>query len=377
MHKAYITKISKFLPNNPVENEDMELYIGKINNKPSLARRIVLCKNRITSRYYAIDKEGNTTHNNAELTARAIEGLTGNGFSSEDIEMLCCGTTSPDQMLPSHAAMVHGLLKTKNIEIGSFSGSCCSGMQALKFGYLSVLSGNTTNAVCTGSERLSRMLSAANFEKESEKLEKINEDPYIAFDKEFLRWMLSDGAGAILLQNKPIEGINLRIEWIENCSYANKMETCMYAGSEKQDDGSLKGWWEFTPTDWLDKSLFSFKQDVKLLSTNIVKLGNKYLKEVILKHNLDINSIDYFLPHLSSEFFRDKIMKGLKESGFNIPAEKWFTNLTKVGNVGAASVYLMLEELMNSGRLKKGERILLMVPESARFSYSYSLLTVC
>jgi 3-oxoacyl-[acyl-carrier-protein] synthase-3 len=45
--------------------------------------------------------------------------------------------------------------------------------------------------------------------------------------------------------------------------------------------------------------------------------------------------------------------------------------------VGSASIYIMLEELFNSGKLKAGQKLLLMVPESARFSYSYVLLTVC
>ena len=52
-------------------------------------------------------------------------------------------------------------------------------------------------------------------------------------------------------------------------------------------------------------------------------------------------------------------------------------NLNKVGNVGAASIYLALNELIESGRLSKGERILLSVPESGRFSYAYAYLTVC
>jgi 3-oxoacyl-[acyl-carrier-protein] synthase-3 len=56
--------------------------------------------------------------------------------------------------------------------------------------------------------------------------------------------------------------------------------------------------------------------------------------------------------------------------------ERWFLNLPKVGNVGAASAFLMLEELFNSDKLKAGEKILVMVPESARFSSTYMLLTV-
>ena len=63
--------------------------------------------------------------------------------------------------------------------------------------------------------------------------------------------------------------------------------------------------------------------------------------------------------------------------GVEIPWKNWFINLSKVGNVGAGSIYIMLEELVNSGKLKKGETILLSVPESARFSYAYALLTVC
>ncbi|MEZ4916190.1 MAG: hypothetical protein R2836_04305 [Chitinophagales bacterium] len=39
----------------------------------------------------------------------------------------------------------------------------------------------------------------------------------------------------------------------------------------------------------------------------------------------------------------------LKDAGYEIPKEKWFMNLSKVGNVGAASIYLMIEELMNLG----------------------------
>ena len=73
----------------------------------------------------------------------------------------------------------------------------------------------------------------------------------------------------------------------------------------------------------------------------------------------------------------NKIKKNLQELGYNIQQHKWFTNLTSVGNIASASIFIMLEELVNSGILKKGQKLLLMVPESARFTYAYMLLTVC
>ena len=377
MKNVYITNLSKFLPNQAVANDNMELYLGMIGNKPSLAKRLVLNRNKIRSRYYALDKEGNPTHTNAEMTSLAIQGLWKEGFTSNDLQLLSCGTTSPDQLLPSHAAMVHGLLSAKPVEIAAFAGACCTGIQALKYGYMSVASENTENAVCTGSERLSSWLKSTKYEGEAEKIARLEENGIVAFEKEFLRWMLSDGAGAALLQNKPGDGLSLKIDWIEVTSFANKMDTCMYAGGEKQTDGSLKSWHEFEPQHWVENSLMSLQQDVKQLGCHIVALGQEFLNEVVIKRKLDIKQIDYFLPHLSSDFFRNNICHELVKADMEIPEEKWFTNLSTVGNVGAASPCLMLEELFHSGRLRKGEKILMMIPESARFSYSYCHLTVC
>src|SRR3546814_15535043 len=91
------------------------------------------------------------------------------------------------------------------MEINSSSGACWSGMNALKFGYLSVRAGQTTNAVCTGSERTSSWMRSDIFENEMEHLKELEENPILAFQKEFLRWMLSDGAGAVLLENERSE----------------------------------------------------------------------------------------------------------------------------------------------------------------------------
>lgn len=54
----------------------------------------------------------------------------------------------------------------------------------------------------------------------------------MALEKDFLRFMLSDGASCALLENHPGEkGVSLKIEWIEMDSYANETPTCMFAGA--------------------------------------------------------------------------------------------------------------------------------------------------
>ena len=376
---VFITKAAKFLPNEPVGNDDMELYLGKVDGKPSKARKVVLRRNGIKQRYYALDKEGNVTHTNVEMAAQAVKGLTGDGLTIDDIDLLCCGTSSPEQILPSHGVMVHGELGgSKNTEVVSFSGSCCTGVDAMKYAYMAIKLGLSQHAAVAASERTSAWMRAEYFQKESEQLAQLEKQPMLAFEKEFLRWMLSDGAYAVLLQGQPAaSGPSLRIDWIDITSFANTKETCMFAGADKDEEGHLKGWASFPAEEWLTRSLFALKQDTRLLGKNIVTLGIDFLLQLSEKHHFTPDDVDWFLPHLSSIFFKDKILEESARQGFFVPAEKWFYNLPCIGNVGSASAFFMLEELMRSGKLKKGQKVLLMVPESARFSYCYCMLTVC
>jgi len=377
---VYITNTSSFLPNEPVGNEEMEEYLGYINHARSKSKGIVLRNNGIKRRFYALKKGGEITHTNAQLTALAVRTLFNNDPKAlKSFQLLSCGTSSPDQMMPSHAVMVHGNLpETNAIEVVSPSGVCCAGMHALKYAFMAVRSNDVNQAVACGSERVSAIMLAHNFEDEMQKLIEMDKDPYISFEKEFLRWMLSDGASAFLLSDTPnTSGINLRIEWIEGVSFANQYEACMYMAADKREDGSITSYLDYTPQQQVEKSIFSIKQDVKLLSQHIVGLGVSSIKKILEKHQFSHNDIDYFLPHISSNFFKDKIYQGLIDMGIPVPYEKWFINLPQVGNVGAASIYLMVDELFKSGKLKKGQKILLLVPESGRFSYMFSLLTVC
>ena len=379
MMDVFITKASRFLPNDPVENDDMETFLGMVDGKPSKARRVILRRNGIKQRYYALDKDGNVTHTNVQMAANAVRGLLDDQLTIDDIDLLSCGTGSPEQLIPSHGVMVHGELGgKKHMEVVSFAGSCCSGADALKYAYMAVKLGLSKNAVAVASERSSAWMRASYFQKESEQLAQLEDHPMLAFQKDFLRWMLSDGAFSVLLQGKPsASGLSLRLDWIDITSYANTKETCMYAAADKDADGHVKGWASFPQSEWLTESIFAIKQDTRMLSENIVPLGVQYLIEMGKKHQFTPDDVDWFLPHMSSMFFKDVILEETAKQGFAIPEERWFYNLPKIGNIGSASAFAMLEELMDSGQLKQGQKVLVMVPESARFSYCYFMLTVC
>ena len=388
--EVYINDLSYFLPNEPISNDEIEHVLGKIMNLPSRVKRVVLRNNKIKTRYYAIDpKTGKLTHTNAELVAEAVRKLNPtNNFDVNLIECLCSGTSSPDILLPGHALMVLGELGIPNCEAVSTAGICISGMTAFKYACMNVATGMSKNAVATGSELSSSVLRAKfyseksdldlNIESPTEDIN-MNSNPELAFNADFLRWMLSDGAGAAFISNSPNqEGISLKVEWIENVSYAGQYETCQYMGATKLENGKVVGWREY---DILSESerehIMAIKQDIKLLNKNIIHtMINMAFADIVKKKNLRVEDIDWFLPHYSSGYFRDIIYKHLVDIDFEIPYDKWYTNLYEKGNTGSASIYIILEELFKSGNLKKGEKILCLIPESGRFSHCYMMLTV-
>lgn len=378
MKNVYITRTSSFLPNDPVSNEEIEDVLGKICDTNSRAKKIVLRNNKIKKRYYCYDRNGELKYNNAELTREAIVKLmNGVDLKLSEVDLLCTATSTPDQIAPSHASMVHGLLPEMGpVEIHSPSGICASSIQGLQSAYAQILSGLSQKAICTGSEVISTTLRGDFFETQYRKLEALSSNPYIGFEKDFLRFMLSDGAGAFLLENEPNGDVNYKIEWIEGRSYAHKYPTCMYQGCLKDENDKIVSWRGADPKSLIEDGYLSLKQDVKILEKNVMKLGAQTQLHALEKHNFSTDDIDYYLPHISSMYFKEKLYNALLENKIPIPSEKWFLNLPDIGNIGSASIFCLLDDLAKQRDLKKGEKVLLGIPESGRFNYYLVLLTV-
>ncbi|MEM7020903.1 MAG: 3-oxoacyl-[acyl-carrier-protein] synthase III C-terminal domain-containing protein, partial [Pseudomonadota bacterium] len=253
-------------------------------------------------------------------------------------------------------------------------GVCASGMMAMKSAYLQIKVGEKQNAVACASEFPSRLFKSSRFESQ----DAVYEDGRLPFDTEFLRWMLSDGAGAVLMQDKPpANGLGLKVEWLTLKSLANRYDVCMYAGANKSRLGDLgDGWLDYPDFQQAaQQGAINLKQDIRLLD-NIVKVGVENFFELVDEGRFQPNDIDHVLCHYSSHYFLEKITQLLEKSGVMIPREKWFSSLYDKGNTGSSSIYIMLDDLCHSGRLKVGDKILCMVPESGRFIVSFMLLTV-
>jgi 3-oxoacyl-[acyl-carrier-protein] synthase-3 len=373
MMTSYLTSTGRFLPGEPVSNEEVDDYLGTVGPNSEIVRDQTLANNGIKARYYAIDKQQRTVVSDTAMAVGAIrEALGRDGLDEADIELLACASTVPDLLAPGFASMVHGELDCRPIEIVSAGGLCNAGMTALKTAHLQIAAGEKRNAVVAASEFSSRAFKSSRYTTVTPE----TADGAMALDVAFLRYMLSDGAGAVVLRDRPAErGISLRIDWMSLTSYANTAPTCMYIGSP---DGGTRNTWLDHPDDVRASAAGALvmRQNLALLP-HLVKCGVDEYERLMAEGRFDPDRITWFPAHYSSEKMKEMVVKQIHRRDVRGPRpEAWFSNLQQVGNIGCAAIFVILDELMNSGLPSVGDTMLCMVPESGRFSIAFMHLTV-
>jgi 3-oxoacyl-[acyl-carrier-protein] synthase-3 len=366
MRPVYVTTSGQCLPGAPVACDDMEHHIGHLSEDSTRRGRLVLRQNKIRTRHYAMDAEGRTDWTLAKLGASAAEDLLARAeVDRRSIGLLATATTQNDLMVPGLASGVHAELGLPPLEIASCQSVCASSMMALKAAWSGIATGEHKAALGVGAEFSSRYFRPGFYPDGAEP------------DAEFLRWTLSDGAGAVLLEDRPAaRGLSLRIDWISLRSFADRFQPCMTGGGVRQPDGTVQPWSHFgSSREAAEAGAFQLRQDAGLLHQMLpVWVGE--LMRLVDEGKIATEEVDWFLCHYSAHSLREEMVKLATRAGCMIPEEHWFTNLYEKGNVGAASLFLLIDDLMRSGRMAPGQTILCAVPESGRCLMGYARMTV-
>ncbi|HSR83257.1 MAG TPA: iron-containing redox enzyme family protein [Streptosporangiaceae bacterium] len=357
MTEAYITGVGAYLPGDPIDNEQLADRFGDGTARDAVLRRRALAANGIRTRHYAVDGDGLTVMLNEELAAHAAErALADRGLPATAVGMLATGTTQGDVLVPGFASMVHGRLGGGPMELLSAAGVCASGMAALKGAVSAVRLGDHPVAVAVGSELVSRSFGIA---------------PADTLDTNFLRWTLSDGAGAVVVEPRPRpDGLSLRVDWMHLVSHAHKHPVCMSAGlGEDRTPAAGETWLDRRPGCAVEVP--RLRQDMSALP-DLVDVGIAEFCSLVRAGRIDPGT-EHILCHYSAEHFRGKLFARLADAGYPADERHWFTNLHTAGNTGAASIFVMLAEART--RMRPGDRVLLIVPESGRFTLAFAHLT--
>ncbi len=222
--RVFLQGTGRFLPGAAVDNAAMDAYIAPLSRISGRIKRRILGENGIRSRHYAIDAEGNTLFSNAAMAAKAVgDCLQDAGCSLAEVGLLAAGTSGGDALMPGFASMLQGELGAPPMETLSSHGICASGVGAWAYAAQSIELGAQRRALVAASEMPSRLFKRSRYAAKGYDAD---------FDAHFLRWMLSDGAGALLLGDapKPDAGVRLRLRWIHQRSFAGDYPVCMQLG---------------------------------------------------------------------------------------------------------------------------------------------------
>ena len=364
---TYVTGFGSHLPGNPVTNDEMDDFIRPVNDKSSRIKRRILKENGIKTRHYGIDKEGISQTSVVKMAGEAASlALKDAGIHQNDLNFIAMGSTGGDVTAPGLANMLQGELKAHPLETTSHAGICMSGMAAMKAGASFVELGEHSKGLVAASEFPSRIFKHTRF---------VDSGYDVDFDSHFLRWMLSDGSGALVLSNEPKpEGLSLKLNFIHSRSFSGDFPTCMQIGAPL--DGSENSYLDYPSLSEAEKDgAYLLRQNIRILP-HLFDVAASEMVKLVEEGTLKLQEVDHYLCHYSSEKLSETADEIMKKAEVSIPQEKWFRNLPRRGNTGSASIFIMLDDFVKEKNPQPGEKILCFIPESGRFSVSFMELEV-
>ena len=358
MNNCYLIASGSSLPGEPIQREQIQSYLGRLDGEDEVKDR-VLRMNGIVLRHYAQDRNQHPTADVISMASSAVRDCLEN--TNHSPTLLTAGTTYSPFSGPGIASLIHAELGksqsiTSPLEVSSHGGICSSGAAALVHAVRAIQCGDHRQALAVGSEHASEVLKSSvicPIDDRAQHCGDVRRSKW--FMSVFLRFMLSDGAGAVLLSDRPsTRGPCMRVDWAYSRSFAHDTERCMT----------------------LENRSGLLSQDVSVLSRYLLPRTATFLQAAFQEKNESIDQYDVVLPHLSSFFFRrrmEKIMRTLSAEDRLIP---YWTNLASAGNTGAASIFVMLDEYRRKHEMSPGHRLLLFIPESGQFNFVLISLTV-
>lgn len=383
----YLLAASHYLPGEPINNEQIDAYVAPLDQNSRRIKQRVLGENGIKTRHYALDPEGKTVISHTEMACRAIQRcLQQAQVNLTDLGLLVSASSGGDVLIPSVANMIQGALHAPPMEVHSHQGVCASSVLALKDAAQSLSQNPEQNlAVVVAAEMPSRIFKHTRFTNQK----------HVDFEAHFLRWMLSDGAGAVLLGKgaqvlrhtaQPAlakNGLALKLAWIHAKSFSGDYPVCMQFGQgshrakEQSADYSAEASYLDFPSVAEAEAAghFALRQNLRILP-NLFEVAVHEYAGLVQGGWVKPSEVDTFLCHYSSEALGKTCESMMDSAGLGIPREKWFSNLKTCGNTGSASIFMMLSEWLTTQNPQAGQKVFAFVPESGRFTVSYFMLEV-
>jgi 3-oxoacyl-[acyl-carrier-protein] synthase-3 len=303
---ARIIGTGRYLPEKVLTNADLEQMVD--TSDEWIRGRTGICERRVAA-------DGETTGDLAEQAARIA--LDAAGLGPSEIDLLIVGTTTPDVVFPSTACLIQQRLGLG--ECGAFDvNAACSGfIYALSIATQFIEAGSARNVLVVGAETLTRMLDWTD------------RSTCVLF---------GDGAGAAVLAADEEPGV-LSTHIHANGGHADLL---------KVDVGVSRG---FKPEPRGGVSVHMKGNEVFKVAVNTL---GRIVDETLAFNDMNKHDLDWLIPHQANL----RIIKATARK-LDMPMDRVVVTVDRHGNTSAASVPMALDEAVRSGRIRRGDNMLL------------------
>lgn len=309
-----ISGIGYYLPETILSNDDVIAQSGLPLNSDWIKKRIG------SDKRHKIADDEYTSDLAIKAAKRALEN---SNTSPDEIEMIILSTISPDNPNPSTACAVQAGLGMSKLTCPCFdiSAACSGFIYALDIGVKNILTG-AKKVLVIAAEVRSRFVN--------------KKDPSTFA-------IFGDGAAAVVLEStNKNEGI-LAIETLSDGSGYFSVHIPAGGTRKPASEETIKNNEHFIKMENGEKIFFE-----------VVEGMTKYSKLFLDKCNLNLDEINFFVPHQANLNIIKEVARRV-----NIPFEKIITNFSEVGNTSSASIPIAIAQALENGKIKKGDLLLL------------------
>ncbi|MBX2976755.1 MAG: ketoacyl-ACP synthase III [Ignavibacteriaceae bacterium] len=309
-YNAVITAVGMYVPDKVLDNKYFESIID--TNDEWIVTRTGIKERRIL-------ENGATS----DLAAAAIEDLLKTkDIKREEIDAIIVATVTPDMFFPATACLVQDKIGAKNAWGFDLSAACSGFLFAFQVGSSLIECGTYKKVIVVGADKMSSIVDYTD------------RNNCILF---------GDGAAAVLLEPTEDKSVGLQ-------------DTILKTDGSGEAFLNMRGGGSLNPPshETVDNKMHYLFQDGKSVYKVAVVGMADVSYEIMKRNNLTADDVAYLIPHQANLRIIDATAKRC-----GIPPEKVTINIDKYGNTTAATIPLCIVEYYRSGKIKKGDKLVL------------------
>ena len=310
MTRARIIGVGAYAPKRILTNADLEKMVETDD-------AWIVQRSGIRERHIVDDGEATS-----DLALRAAQqAIERANLVPEDIDFIAVGTTTPDMYFPTVGNILQQRLGCRRVGSVDMLAACAASIYSLSIGSQFIQTGKYERVLCVGAETLSRITD---------------------FTDRGTCVLLADAAGAaVLAPSTDDRGL---------------IDFDLYSDGQSWDLLYMPGGGSRHPAtrETVDARMHYAKMKGAEVFKVAVRMFTDCTARILERNGFTAKDVDLFIPHQANLRIIEAAARRV-----DLPMERVFVNVDRYGNTGAASVYVALEEAASSGRLRRGDLVLL------------------